>query len=82
MSSLHQHIPAEELPEEVGGMQGPMDNTFLVEQLKRNEEYFKGRIRGCNGGDRAGEVRWEGLWWGAGRGQRLQVEGQRVEVCR
>lgn len=41
MSSLHQHIPAEELPEEVGGTQGPMDNTFLVEQLKRNEEYFK-----------------------------------------
>lgn len=65
MASLHQHIPAEELPEEVGGTQGPMDNTFLVEQLKRNEEYFKGRLKGLAG---VGGVRWKGLWWGARKG--------------
>ncbi|KAK8400657.1 hypothetical protein O3P69_002456 [Scylla paramamosain] len=41
LSSLHQHIPAEELPEEVGGSLGPLDNTFLVEQLMKNEEYFR-----------------------------------------
>ncbi|XP_069175704.1 LOW QUALITY PROTEIN: alpha-tocopherol transfer protein-like [Procambarus clarkii] len=41
LHSLHQHIPAEELPEELGGSIGPMDNTFFVENLKLHEEYFK-----------------------------------------
>ncbi|MPC46028.1 Alpha-tocopherol transfer protein-like [Portunus trituberculatus] len=41
LSSLHQHIPPEELPEEVGGSMGPLDNSFLVDQLLKNEEYFR-----------------------------------------
>ncbi|KAK7073867.1 hypothetical protein SK128_017253, partial [Halocaridina rubra] len=41
LNSLHQHIPAEELPEELGGALGPMDNSELVRQLKLHEEYFK-----------------------------------------
>lgn len=43
MTSLHQHISAEELPEELGGCQGPMDNTFLLENLKKYENYFEGK---------------------------------------
>ncbi|XP_068234911.1 alpha-tocopherol transfer protein-like isoform X2 [Palaemon carinicauda] len=41
LQSLHQHIPAEELPEELGGTQGPMDNSEFVQNLKLHEEYFK-----------------------------------------
>ncbi|XP_042216220.1 alpha-tocopherol transfer protein-like isoform X1 [Homarus americanus] len=41
LESLHQHIQAEELPEELGGTQGPLDNTFLLENLKKHEDYFK-----------------------------------------
>lgn len=43
LESLHQHIPAEELPEELGGSKGPLDNTFLLENLKKQEDYFKGK---------------------------------------
>lgn len=42
LQSLHQHIPAEELPEELGGSQGPLNNTFLLEDMKKHEDYFKG----------------------------------------
>ncbi|XP_066971956.1 alpha-tocopherol transfer protein-like isoform X2 [Macrobrachium rosenbergii] len=41
LQSLHKHIPAEELPEELGGSQGPMDNSEFVQNLKLHEEYFK-----------------------------------------
>ncbi|CAN7998723.1 unnamed protein product [Ixodes hexagonus] len=41
MSSLHQFIPAEILPEEYGGFNGPMDNTDFVARLYRNDELFK-----------------------------------------
>ncbi|KAK8733383.1 hypothetical protein OTU49_006612 [Cherax quadricarinatus] len=48
LPSLHQYIPAEELPEELGGSR-PMDNTFLVENLKKHEDYFKeSRLYGCS----------------------------------
>ncbi|EEC08971.1 phosphatidylinositol transfer protein SEC14, putative [Ixodes scapularis] len=41
MSSLHQFIPAEILPEEYGGFNGPMDNSDFVARLYRNDELFK-----------------------------------------
>nr|XP_027234913.1 alpha-tocopherol transfer protein-like [Penaeus vannamei] len=41
LESLHKHIPANELPEELGGTQGPMTNSELVEILKQNEDYYK-----------------------------------------
>ncbi|XP_037778403.1 alpha-tocopherol transfer protein-like isoform X1 [Penaeus monodon] len=41
LESLHKHIPANELPEELGGTQGPMANSELVEILKQNEDYYK-----------------------------------------
>lgn len=41
LSSLHQFIPAEILPEEYGGFTGPMDNTDFVARLCRNDELFK-----------------------------------------
>lgn len=41
VSSLHEFIPAEILPEEYGGFAGPMDNSDFVDRLYKNDDRFK-----------------------------------------
>ncbi|XP_076048732.1 alpha-tocopherol transfer protein-like isoform X2 [Oratosquilla oratoria] len=40
ISGLHEHIPADILPEELGGSQPPLDNSELISFLKQNETYY------------------------------------------
>ncbi|KAK3887464.1 hypothetical protein Pcinc_008433 [Petrolisthes cinctipes] len=41
LSSLHQHVPPQHLPQELGGEAGPMDNSTLVQNLRKHEDYFR-----------------------------------------
>uniref|UniRef100_A0A2P2IBN3 Alpha-tocopherol transfer protein-like n=1 Tax=Hirondellea gigas TaxID=1518452 RepID=A0A2P2IBN3_9CRUS len=39
-AALHEHIPAEALPQELGGHAPPLDNTRIVELLQEQDQYF------------------------------------------
>lgn len=41
MDSLHKFLPAEILPEEFGGLQGPFDNGAFCDELYRADELFR-----------------------------------------
>lgn len=42
LSELQDHVPVDILPSCLGGLAGQNDNAALVENLYKNEEYFKG----------------------------------------